>query len=394
MRKRSQKRGRYGTGGLWQRGPIWWIRYREVRRKPDGTVEYLQHRESTRSEDRDYAERLLRSKLLAIGGRHHAVVDPRKVSYEDLRENFLARCVEKKLRSLKHDKQGRPALATLPRLDRFFGGWRAAEITVADLRRFRAEGRHEGLSDARLNRYVSTIRAMFNQAARDELITRAEIPAYFPTVGEPNEARGAVFITPQWYAALRKSLKEPLRSAFTLAYHASVRVHELLRLRWRDVSVAKRLVTLPGEITKTGRARLVPLPTNFDLKPGKPDELVFPLGDFRESWRTACVRAGAGWYECRVCGERCDGRTCPNHGKLPVRRLRYRGARLRHCRHTAVRNMSDAGLPEARIMAVSGHVTRSMFDRYNIGREEDVAMVRKAVEQFHRTQQKRLRAAS
>jgi hypothetical protein len=138
----------------------------------------------------------------------------------------------------------------------------------------------------------------------------------------------------------------------------------------------------------------VPLPTDFNLKPGKPDELVFPLGDFRESWRTACVRAGAGWYECRTCGERCDGRACPNHGKLPVRRLRYRGARLRHCRHTAVRNMSDAGLPEARIMAVSGHVTRSMFDRYNIGREEDVAMVRKAVEQFHRTQQKRLRAAS
>jgi hypothetical protein len=33
-------------------------------------------------------------------------------------------------------------------------------------------------------------------------------------------------------------------------------------------------------------------------------------------------------------------------------------------------------------MAVSGHVTRSMFDRYNIGREEDVATARKAVEQF------------
>jgi hypothetical protein len=35
-----------------------------------------------------------------------------------------------------------------------------------------------------------------------------------------------------------------------------------------------------------------------------------------------------------------------------------------------------------------------MLDRYNIGREEDVATARKAAEQFHRTQQKRLRAAS
>ena len=51
---------------------------------------------------------------------------------------------------------------------------------------------------------------------------------------------------------------------------------------------------------------------------------------------------------------------------------------------SVVRNMSDAGMPEARIMAISGHVTRAMFDRYNIGREEDVAAARRAIERFHR----------
>jgi hypothetical protein len=50
----------------------------------------------------------------------------------------------------------------------------------------------------------------------------------------------------------------------------------------------------------------------------------------------------------------------------------YVGPSLRHCRHTAVRNMSDAGLEEKRIMDISGHVTRSMFDRYNIGKVQDV----------------------
>jgi len=155
---RKQKAARYGSGGIWQRGRIFWVRYREVKRSPDGVITYQQYRESTGSEDRDYAERFLRNKLLEIGGRRPTLVDPKKVSYEDLRENFLARCVEKKLRSLTKDRDGNPTLATLPRLDAFFGNWRAADITQADVRRFRREGKEDGLSDARMNRYVGRLR--------------------------------------------------------------------------------------------------------------------------------------------------------------------------------------------------------------------------------------------
>ena len=111
----------------------------------------------------------------------------------------------KGLRSLKTDPDGKTTLATFPRLDGAFTGWRASEITVADLKRFRAEGKAEGLSDVRLNRYMATIRAIFNRAIKDELITRAEAPSYFPTVAEPNEARGAVFVEDGWYAPLNKA---------------------------------------------------------------------------------------------------------------------------------------------------------------------------------------------
>jgi integrase len=344
---------------------------------------------STHSPDREFAEKFLRRKLVEIGGRRPTVVDPDKVSYENLRENFLAHCAEKKLRSLKRGEDGTVTLATLPRLDKFFGDSRVAEITVADLKRFRTEARADGLSDARVNRYMATLRAMFNQARKDELLTRTEIPAYFPMAKETNEARGALFVKREWYEALRKELKEPLRSAFTLAYHFAVRVGELERIRWRDVNVGKRSINLPGDITKTGRPRLVPLPTEFDQKAGQPDQLVFPLGDCREEWRSACVKVGAGTFECRLCGAPCKDRRCPTHGKRPFKGLRYRGLLLRHTRHAAVRNMSDAGLPEARIMAVTGHVTRSMFDRYNIGKEKDVDLARDALERFHRSHRKK-----
>ncbi|HTX13700.1 MAG TPA: tyrosine-type recombinase/integrase [Candidatus Baltobacteraceae bacterium] len=391
MGQDTTKRARYGDGSIYRRGNVLWIKWREVRRRPDGIVDYIQHAESTRSDDRRVAQRKLRAKLVAQGGRRPTAVDPTKTTYEDLRENYLAQCEVKKLRSLKRAEDDEPTLATLPRLDLAFGTWRAADITTADLKRFRAAAKSDGLSDARTNRYMATIRAMFNQGLRDELLTRAEVPAYFPMVREPNEARGAIFIEPGWYKPLRKRLQEPLRSAFTLAYHTGMRVHEMLRLRWKDVNVETNVVTLPGEITKTGKSRLIPLPAEFGLKPGKPDALVFPVGNYRWAWYAACVAVGAGRFRCDVkgCGAECRGRTCPTHGERGIRRVRYSGPLLRHTRHTAVRNMSDAGLPETRIMAMSGHVTRSMFDRYNIGREKDVAAARDAIERFHRAQQKR-----
>ncbi|MBI4516478.1 MAG: site-specific integrase [Deltaproteobacteria bacterium] len=137
-------------------------------------------------------------------------------------------------------------------------------------------------------------------------------------------------------------------------YWSGWRVGEMRRLEWRDVDLPGGVVRLRPELSKNKDGRLLPLSGELlEIMERAAEQRrldcpnVFhvggePIGDFRKAWKTACKAAGL--------------------GSLIVHDLR----------RTAVRNMVRAGIPERVCMALSGHKTRAIFDRYNIVSESDL----------------------
>ena len=81
------------------------------------------------------------------------------------------------------------------------------------------------------------------------------------------------------------------------------------------------------------------------------------IGDFKRAWASACQKAG-----------------------FPLGR-KSAGYVFHNTRHTAVTNLVNAGVPSHEAMGVSGHRTRSVFDRYSIKLHEQTrAALRKATE--------------
>ncbi|MGA7363950.1 MAG: hypothetical protein WBX04_02405, partial [Candidatus Sulfotelmatobacter sp.] len=87
--------------------------------------------------------------------------------------------------------------------------------------------------------------------------------------------------------------------------------------------------------------------------------------NLRKEWMTACAACGLG-TKIKVEGKPYDPR--------------YVGLTLHDLRRSAVRNLVRAGNTESVAMKISGHKTRSVFDRYNITSTADVTNAMQRVE--------------
>lgn len=182
---------------------------------------------------------------------------------------------------------------------------------------------------------------------------------HIPMLKEHNVRKG--FFEHHEFLALRDALPEYLRAVVSFAYKTGWRISEVLSLQWSQVDRVNHAVYLnPGE-SKNDEARIVYLDDEFIL-------LFHDLWEKRKQRKTLCPFVFVNKNgDDRIDGFRKAWKSAYNRAGI--------GDRIFHdFRRTAVRNMVRAGVPETVAMKISGHRTRSVFERYNIVNERDLKM--------------------
>jgi integrase len=341
------------------------------------------------------ARKLLRQKIGQVEAGVHP--DTRRITYEELRETYYADYVTNRRKSLRRDQDGNPHMDKVVRLDKFFAGYKASEIDASLIRKFTAEQQAKGLENGSINRSISALRRMFHLAKEDGKIR--DLP-HFPMVDEAAPRKG--FFERDEYETLFAALPDYLRLPFSIGYFSGMREGEILGLKWDQVKFLDGTIELLAGETKNDDSRSVPIIPQLRAllveQYGKrqPDcpYVCFRLDrkghavkvqGFRKAWYSACVRSGLGKMEPKT--DRVTGELLyvPKRGprSKPKVKMIYQGKIFHDLRRTGVRNLVRAGVPEKVAMAISGHTTRSVFDRYNISSGKDFVEAGRKLEVFH-----------
>ncbi len=167
-----------------------------------------------------------------------------------------------------------------------------------------------------------------------------------------------------------------LRTMVRASLLTGLRAGELAELIWGRIDFASRIVTVGDAKTEAGRGRQVPM--NEDL------------------YQVFCGHAQ--WFTDRFGATKSEyfvfpfGSPLPNDPTRPTVELKTAWESIRkaadvHCRwhdlrHTVCTKMAEAGVPESTMLAIMGHMSRAMLERYSHIR---MAAKREAVESLRLT---------
>ena len=274
-----------------------------------------------------------------------------------------------------------------------FGGRRLATITTADVNTFilkrrtdvivfgEGEDRKERkVSNGEINRELTTLKRIFNLARQNGKLTH--VP-HIPMLKERNVRTG--FFEREQLTRIVTHLSPAIRPTVQFAYITGWRIpSEVLPLQWRHVDFEAHVVRLDPHTTKNDEGRTFPFTDALQqLLEAQKDEhdrlkaegVICPwvfnrtnkkvkgkrITTFIKAFRAACTKAG------------------------------YPGRIPHDLRRTAVRNLVRAGIPERVAMQMTGHKTRSVFERYNIVSECDLVEAAKKLNAFQPPPEVRLK---
>ena len=337
-------------GSIYQRGNVWWIKYYR-NGKP--------YRESTQSTKESYAKKLLKLREGEITQGKIPALKVEKIVFDELAKDLINDYKANSKKSLRR------LMVSVEHLMKFFEGMRAVDITTDRVNVYVADRQEEGSSNASINRELSALKRMFSLGAKVTPPKVIQIP-YIPHLNENNVRTG--FFEYHEFIALRNALPYYLQPVVTMAHYTGMRKEEILSLTWNQVDLREQKIILEAMNTKNNEPRIIYMDGELYetiVEQKRIRDMYYPkcqwvfyrdgnkINSFTKSWNTACKQVGL-------------------EGKL-----------VHDFRRTAIRNMIRAGIPEKIAMKISGHKTRSTFERYNIISETDLKNAATILSSYH-----------
>lgn len=332
-----------GDGCLYARGQMLWCAYYHGGR---------QVRESTgyRVGEENKAQKFLDAKTKAANTQEFVEPARRRLTFKELTDGYI---LNYELNNRRSVKDARRIVGVL--LERF-GADKALNVTTTRIEAFKADMLARGAAKATVNRHLAAIRRMYRLAIKATTLRAGDAPAIDMLDESDNVREG--FVDPADFENVIAALTDDaVRDVARFGYLSAWRRGEVLSLQWRDVTLTaeggsillrransknKRGRTLPlrGEllelIRRRAAVRQLACPFVFHRN-GR------PVRDFRTVWAKAATAAG------------------------------HDGLKFHDLRRSGVRNMVRAGVSPRIARQISGHKTASVFDRYDIVDEADLA---------------------
>jgi integrase len=331
-----------GDGCVYQRGKRWWIGYRQngkLIREPGG-----ESKKEARDKLKLVHQALNKGTYLTPAQRH--------VTVGTLLDELLVYLKNKGAASV------RKVASHLRAVRAVLGDRLAVDLNTATVESYQRARLEAGRAPATVNRECEALRQALRRAAQ---VTPPRIPTapHIPLLTVQNARQG--FLSRADFSGLVRYLTDPdVRDFVEWFWWTGMRPNEIRQLSWAMLDRETWTLNLDPRADKTRKGRVIavtgPLREIIDRRmvarrldcplvfhrssKGRPGQ---PIRDFSKQWRKALKDAGLA------------------PGLLPY-----------DLRRTALRNMVRGGTDYTVAMKISGHRTRSTFDRYNITSAEDI----------------------